>query len=61
MSQIMCLCLPRIYVLIGIAYMYFGMLTVVGWHSLFSALISGNLDEKSSATMDLTEVQLANY
>ena len=41
---------------------YEGLFTTVGWQSLISgnpALISGNLDGKSSAMMDQTE--LASY
>ena len=65
-SHIMCLCLPRTYLLIGMVYD--GILTVVGWQSLISgnpALISGNLDEKiwgkKSSMMDQTKAQLASY
>ena len=59
MLQITRLCLPRTYLLVGMAYDR--ILIVVGWQSLISgnpALTSGNLDEKNGTTMDQTEAKV---
>ena len=48
-SQITCLCLPRIYLLIRMAYEGILTIAIISWQSLISgnpALISGNLDGK---------------
>ena len=61
-SQIMHLHLPSTYLLIRMAYE--GILTIVGWQPLISgspALISGNLDKKSGATMDQNELASRSY